>query len=110
MNAITELASEVRQITEQADKKFRFNRQRMLEDEIAQFRPDYNEALELIDAIVCGLRARFNDDLPIDLEHDFSDLKLALNEADDIECRRGFEPEGYDSIGMDHDNVDYRKD
>ena len=108
MSDITELAAEVRQITEQADKKFRFNRQRMLEDEIAQFRPDYNEALELMDALVCGLRARFSDDLPVDLENDFSDLKLALNEADDIENRRGFTPEAYDSIG--EDDIEYRKD
>lgn len=108
MSAILKLAEEIKAFTAEADKKFRFNRQRMLEDEIAQFRPDYNEALELLDALLCGLRTRFSDDLPIDLEHDFSDLKLALNEADDIECRRGFTPEAYDSIG--EDDIEYRND
>ena len=84
MSAITELASEVRQITEQADKKFRGNRQHFIESELVEFRPDFLEATELLSALKTGLALKvgpYGDDLPIEVEYAFNDLMKLLESA-----------------------------
>lgn len=76
-----------------ADKeKSRFNRQRMIEDEIFHHRPDYNEAMEMLDSLEAALNARYNDNCGPNLDHYFKKLREALDEADDLECRRTYDP------------------
>lgn len=92
-----------------AEKKSRFDRQRFIESELVEFRPDFLEATEILAALKTGLALKvgpYGDDLPIEVEHAFEDLKKAL----DASCP--YEPEAYDSmsdVGFDHDNVPYEK-
>ena len=110
VTAMTQLANELREMTAREDRKFRFNRQRFIESELVEFRPDFLEASELLVSLKTGLALKvgpYGDDLPIEVEHAFEDLEKALDKA----CP--YEPEAYDSmsdVGLDHDNMDYRKD
>jgi hypothetical protein len=63
-------------------KPHRFARQQMIETEIARFAPNYCEAMELLDALQCGVVGRMGDLNP-DLEAAFKELREALDEADD---------------------------
>ena len=64
----------------------------MLEDEIVHHRPDYVEAMELLDSLHAALTSRYDDNLGADLEHAFKKLREALNVADDLELRRTYDP------------------
>lgn len=90
VEAMQNLRAELQASADQMEKRFR--RHRMLEDEIVHHRPDYNEALELLDALRCALEERFNDNLPLDVYHSFQDLRKALDEADDLELRKTYDP------------------
>jgi uncharacterized membrane protein YccC len=72
-------------------KPHRFARQQMLENELALFAADYCEAMELLDAMQCGLEGRIGD-LDPDLAHAFKRLREALDEADD---KIPYEPDPY---------------
>ena len=109
VTAMAQLAKEIRAMTAEADKKCRFNRQRFIESEIVEMKPDFIEASEILSSLKTGLALKvgpYGDDLPIEVEHAFEDLEKALDKA----CP--YEPEAYDSMsdGFDHDNMDYRKD
>ena len=89
------LAKEIREETAKQDAKFRFNRQRMLESELVEFRPDFLEASELLSSLKTGLALKvgpYGDDLPIEVEYAFEDLQKALDAA------TPYEPEAYDSM------------
>ena len=109
MNAILKLAEEVKDFTQESDKKSRFNRQTFIESELVEFRPDFLEATEILASLKTGLALKvgpYGDDLPIEVEHAFEDLKKAL----DASCP--YEPEAYDSmndLGLDHDDRPYEK-
>lgn len=74
------------------NKPSRSTRQRMLEDEVAMFHPDYCEAMELLDSLEHGLNAKFNDDVPEEVTQYFTYLRKALDRADDEECRKNYDP------------------
>ena len=98
VTAMTQLANELRQMTAEADKKFRCNRQHFIENELVEFRPDFIEASEILSSLKTGLALKvgpYGDDLPIEVEHAFEDLVKALDAA----CP--YEPEAYDPIGDD---------
>ena len=106
MSAILKLAEEVKAFTVEADKKSRYNRREMLNDELVNFRPTYEEAAELVKSLQTGLASRegpYGDDLPIEAEHAFQDLIKALDAA------TPYEPDAYESMN-DHDDIEYRKD
>lgn len=96
VTAMAQLAKEIRAMTAEADRKCRFNRQRFIESELVEFRPDFTEASEILHAIRTGLALKvgsYGDDLPVEVEEAFEDLKKAMDAA----CP--YEPEAYDSIG-----------
>jgi hypothetical protein len=61
----------------------RLQQHRALEEQLADLRPDPNEALELLDALMAGLTKRYPDQLQ-DVEDCAKDLRDALTEADGI--------------------------
>ena len=67
----------------QAAAATRFTRQRDIEDAIGSFRPDPNEALEILDALMAALEKRYPDQLA-DVESCYRDMRDALEEADGI--------------------------
>lgn len=102
--AMAQLAKELREMTAESDRKFRLNRQRFIESEIVEFRPDFFDSTELLDALKCGLEARLesdNLDLPLGVRDAFDDLRKALDAS------TPYEPDAYDSIG--EDDIEYRK-
>jgi hypothetical protein len=98
--AMAQLARELREMTAAEDRKFRDNRQRFIESELVEFRPSFEEAAELLSALKTGLALKvgpYGDDLPIEVEEAFEDLKKAMDAA------TPYEPEAYDSIGEDRE-------
>lgn len=95
MNAIAKLAEEIRQITKEGDKRSRTNRQRFVESEIVELRPDYIEATEILDALRVGLALKMapdGDALDADLEHAFKRLREELDLSDELYLRRTYDP------------------
>lgn len=85
-----------------AEKKSRFDRQRFIESELVEFRPDFTEASEILSALKTGLSLRMDENLPLEVEHAFHDLVMAFDA-----CEAAlYEPEAYDSMG----DIEYRKD
>ena len=79
----------------EAAKKHRADRQRFIESELVEFRPDFLETSEILAALKTGLALKvgpYGDDLPIEVEEAFEDLKRAMDAA----CP--YEPEAYDSM------------
>ena len=62
--------------------RLRVQKQRVLEDYIEKFNPDFMEASELIAALLAGLRSRYEDNLGADLEHELKSLMDLLNKMD----------------------------
>lgn len=84
VTAMTQLANELRQMTAEADRKFRLNRQKFIESELVEFRPDFYEASEILSALKTGLALKvgpYGDDLPIEVEYAFNDLMKLLESA-----------------------------
>lgn len=79
------LNEEIIRIFERAGKETttRFAKQRAIEEAIAKLSPDFNEASELVAAILSSLRASNDDNLVADLEHDFKTLMELLDDMDD---------------------------
>lgn len=75
-----------------APKSPRMSRQQFIESEIVEFRPDYTEAMEMLDSIEVGLNVRFNDDVGVDVTHLFKRLREALDEADTLHHRKTYDP------------------
>jgi hypothetical protein len=103
VTAMAQLAKEIRQMTAEADRKCRFNRQRFMESELLEFRPDYTEAKELLMALQAGLALKMSPDgdaLDPDLEHAFKRLINELDCADEMHHRNTYDPRdqytGYD--------------
>ena len=93
VTAMAQLAKEIRAMTAESDRKCRFNRHRMLEHELVEYRPDYNEAKELLMSLQVGLALKMapdGDALDPDLEHAFKRLIDELDCAD--EMRGGYDP------------------
>lgn len=87
--------TEILKRIEQPLKPARFARQQMLENEIAMFAPDFNEAMELLDALECGVAAKMSPDgdaLPVDVQHRFLKLREALDEADRLHQQSSYDP------------------
>lgn len=81
---IAEAMAKLRALIEkpQPPRPPRFSRQVLLEDEIAMFRPDYCEAVELLDALEHGLEFRMNDFVHEEVSWAFAKLRKALQNAD----------------------------
>ena len=90
VEAMQNLRAELQDSADQREKRFR--RHRMLEDEIVHHRPDYNDALELLDALKCALEHKYDDNLSDDVTHYFKKLRKALDDADWIECQKTYNP------------------
>lgn len=83
-------------------KPSRFERLSMLCDEIAMFRPTYEEAMDIASSLEQGLQSRFNDDLSSDVLTDFRNLNGSLDESDTILLRQTYEPDPYNSEDQDN--------
>ena len=84
MNAILKLAEEVKDFTQESDKKSRFNRQTFIESELVEFRADFLEATEILASLKTGLALKvgpYGDDLPLEVEYAFNDLMKLLESA-----------------------------
>lgn len=67
-----------------AEKKSRFDRQRFIESELVEFRPDFTEASEILSSLKTGLALKvgpYGDDLPLEVEYAFNDLMKILESA-----------------------------
>ena len=67
------------QVVEKA--KCRHVRQQEIEESIVQFRPDFLEMHDMLDAFSKALELRYEQDLG-DIEHEMKQLKEQLQEAD----------------------------
>jgi hypothetical protein len=95
VTAMAQLAKEIRAMTAEADRKCRFNRHRMLESELVEYRPDYTEAKELLMSLQVGLGLKMSpdgDSLDPDLEHAFKRLQDELDCADEMHHRNNYDP------------------
>lgn len=84
MSAILKLAEEVKDFTQESDKKFRSNRQHFIESELVEFRADFLEATEILASLKTGLALKvgpYGDDLPLEIEYAFNDLMKLLESA-----------------------------
>ena len=77
-----DINSELSKIFSAASPITRGAKQREIERSIVAFSPDYMEASEILSAIHASLRARYDDLLGVELEHDFKRLTEQLEEAD----------------------------
>jgi hypothetical protein len=108
--AMAQLARELREMTAKEDRKFRFNRQRFIESELVEFRPDYTEAKELLMSLQVGLGLKMSPDgesLDPDLEHAFKRLQDELDCADEMHHRNTYDPRDQYT---GEDDIEYRKD
>ena len=83
-------------------KPSRFERLSMLCDEIAMFRPTYEEAMDIASSLEQGLQSRLNDGLPPDVLTDFKNLCESMDEADAILVRQTYEPDAYNTEDQDN--------
>ena len=82
-----DINSELSKIFAAASPITRGARQREIEGAIMRLSPDYMEASEILAAIHASLRARYDDLLGAELEHDFKSLTEQLEEADATQHR-----------------------
>ena len=85
MSDLAEAMAKLRRVMDEVTQQpytARYERQEMLSDELAMFRPTYEEAVELLSALRLGLEARVSphgDDLPMEVGYAFDDLKKAMD-------------------------------
>ena len=73
----------------------RFDRQKAIEDAIVNFNGDAVETMELLDALLAGLKNRYDGGLS-DVEHEARQLREALDELDRTTCKPGADDAAYE--------------
>lgn len=66
----------------QARASARFVQQRIIEETITAFRPDFNEAMEILDALQKAIETRFGEERTTDVVSTYKEYREAINEAD----------------------------
>ena len=77
----------------------RFDWQRSLEQGLAAFNADANEAMELLDALTAALKSRYDEGQLADVAHEALQLREALDELDRTLCSQDAllnQDQGYD--------------
>ena len=100
---ISELAGSIAKLEEiaqlkKAPKPTRFEWQKSIEQNIGMFNADAIEAMEILDALIGGLKDRYDRGALTDIEHEAKQLREALDELDNKTLRISPEDEAYDAF------------